>query len=392
MPCIDETLDCLGGATIFTSLDLKSGYWQVEMEEESKPLTAFTVGPLGFYECEHVPFGLTNVPATFQHLMENCLGELHLSWYIIYLDDIIVFSDNPKEHLCWLRGVFTKLEKRALIKWTEECQAAFDKLKELCTSTPILTYANYKKPFQLQTDASDLGLGAVLYQRDDKNHQRVIAFASRSLSNTERNYPAHKLEFLALKWAITDRFHKYLYGGQFDVYTDNNPLTYILTSTRLDATGQRWVASLANYDFRIFYKSGKTNVEAEALSRIPRDGHTLIDTPTIKAVMTAIPSTDWSEYNFNPSEIVCKSTQIVVHKRTKDDWKIEQENDPIIGPVIEAMKNKSSNTSGFSDESRRLFRNRSRWLFRCGLLYRKVFDGQLQENKFQFILPKPYWK
>ena len=67
--------------------------------------------------------------------------------------------------------------------------------------------------------------------------------------------------------------------------------------------------------------------------------------------MTAIPSTDWSEYNLSPSEIVCKSTQIVVHKRTKDDWKIEQENDPVIGPVIEAMKNKSSNTSGFSDES-----------------------------------------
>ena len=84
------------------------------MEEESKPLTAFTVGPLGFYECEHMPFGLTNVPATFQHLMENCLGELHLSWCIIYLDDIIIFSDNPKEHLRRLRGVFTKLDKAGL--------------------------------------------------------------------------------------------------------------------------------------------------------------------------------------------------------------------------------------------------------------------------------------
>ena len=215
--------------------------------------------------------------------------------------------------------------KKALIEWTEECQIAFNKLKELCTSTPILAYANYKKPFQLQTDASDLGLGAVLYQKDDENHQRVISFASRSLSNTERNYPAHKLEFLALKWAITDRFHEYLYGGQFDVYTDNNPLTYILTSAKLDATGQRWVASLANYDFRIFYKSGKTNIEADALSRIPRDGHSLIDTPTVKAIMTAVPPTDWSEYNLNPSEVVCRSTQIVIHKRTKDDWKIEQE-------------------------------------------------------------------
>ena len=81
------------------SLDLKSGYWQVEMDKESKPLTAFTVGPLGFYECERMPFGLTNAPATFQHLMESCLGELHLSWCIMYLDDIIVFSKTPEEHL-----------------------------------------------------------------------------------------------------------------------------------------------------------------------------------------------------------------------------------------------------------------------------------------------------
>ena len=251
LPCIDETLDCLGGATIFTSLDLRSGYWQVEMEEESKPLTAFTVSPLGFYKCERMPFGLTYASATFQRLMEKCLGKLHLSWCIIYLDDIIVFSDSPNEHLCRLRGVFAKLDKaglklkpnkceffktritylghivsskgietdpkkveavknwtipktvtdvrsflgftnyyrrfikgyakvakplntlvsgnnanhkKASIKWTDECQVAFDKLKELCTSTPILAYANYKKPFQLQTDASDFSLGAVLYQ------------------------------------------------------------------------------------------------------------------------------------------------------------------------------------------------------------------------------------
>ena len=96
LPQIDETLDCLGGAIIFTSLDLKSGYWQVEMEEESKALTAFMVGPLGFYECERMPFGLTNAPATFQHLMKSCLGELHLNWCIIYLDDIIVFSKTPE--------------------------------------------------------------------------------------------------------------------------------------------------------------------------------------------------------------------------------------------------------------------------------------------------------
>ena len=83
LPHIDETLDCLGGAIIFTSLDLKSGYWQVEMDEESKALTTFTVGPLGFYKCERMPFGLIDTPATFQHLMECCLGELHLNWCVI---------------------------------------------------------------------------------------------------------------------------------------------------------------------------------------------------------------------------------------------------------------------------------------------------------------------
>ena len=119
-----------------------------------------------------------------------------------------------------------------------------------------------------------------------------------------------------------DRFHEYLYGGQFDVYTDNNPLTYILTLAKLDATGQRWVASLANYDFQISTSLEKPNVEADALSRIPQDGHTILDKPTVKAIMSAIPYTDWSDYNLCPSDIVCKSTQMVVHKKSRDDLKI----------------------------------------------------------------------
>ena len=113
----------------------------------------------------------------------------------------------------------------------------------------------------------------------------------------------------------------------------------------------------------------------------------MLDKPTVKAIMSATPYADWSDYNLCPSDIVCKSTQMVVHKKSRDDWKIEQENDPIIGPVIEAIQ-----TTGFSDESKRLFQNRSHLLFHCRLLYRKIFDGQQQENKFQFVLPKPYRK
>ena len=279
-----------------------------------------------------------------------------------------------------------------MVNWTLECQLAFDQLKDLCTSTPILAYADYKKPFQLQTDASDLGLDAVLYQVNNNKHQRVIAYASYSLSNTERNYPAHKLEFQTLKLAVTDRFHEQLYGSQFDVYTDNNPLTYILTSAKLDAMGQRWVASLANYDFRIFYKSGKLNVEVDMLSHIPRASTILIDAPAVKAIISAIPYTDHTDYNYNPSNIVCKSTQVVVHKKSRDDWRAEQENDPIIGPAIEAIRSKKYSEDALSDGSRWLLHNQRQLLFRCGLLYRKVFDGHLQENEFQFILPQPYWK
>ena len=122
LPRIEESLDCLDGATIFTSLDLQSGYWQVEMTEASKPLTAFTIGTLGFCKCVRMPFGLTNAPATFQCLMETCLGEIHLKWCITYLDYIIVFSKMPEEHIERLRGVFEKLSAAGLRLKVSKCK------------------------------------------------------------------------------------------------------------------------------------------------------------------------------------------------------------------------------------------------------------------------------
>ena len=99
LPQIEETLDSLQGSQWFSSLDLKSGYWQVEMDEESKPLTAFTVGPLGFYESKRMPLGRANSPATFQRVMETCLGDLNLHWCIIYLDDTVILSRDLASHL-----------------------------------------------------------------------------------------------------------------------------------------------------------------------------------------------------------------------------------------------------------------------------------------------------
>ena len=107
-------MDCLHCAVWFSTLDLKSGYWQVELEEEAKSLTAFTMTPLDFWECEHMPFRLTNATAIFQRLMESCLSELHLNWCIIYQGDITVFSQTPEEHLHRLKAVFNKLKAAGL--------------------------------------------------------------------------------------------------------------------------------------------------------------------------------------------------------------------------------------------------------------------------------------
>ena len=122
-------------------------------------------------------------------------------------------------------------------------QLAFDTLKEKLSSPPVFAYADFKKPFIVHTDASLEGLGAILYQKQE-GKERVIAYASRGLRNSEKNYRAHKLEFLCLKWALTDKFHDYLYGNTFTVCTDKNPLTYVLSSAKLDDTGHRWLASL----------------------------------------------------------------------------------------------------------------------------------------------------
>ena len=171
--------------------------------------------------------------------------------------------------------------------WTETQQDAFDTLRDRLMKPPVLSYADYRLPFKLHTDASTTGLGAVLYQHQD-GHDRVVAYASRSLKTSERNYPAHKLEFLALKWAITEKFHDYLYGAAFDVVTDNNPLTYVFTTAKLDATGQRWLAELSNYNCSISYRSGKRNADADGLSRRKEGTVTTVFPDVLKTVCNAV--------------------------------------------------------------------------------------------------------
>ena len=122
LPRICETLESLAGAAHFLTFDMNSGFWQVPMDEESKQYTAFTLGSMGLYECESMPFGLCNAPSTFQRLMQNCLGELNLTYCLIYLDDVIVFSDTPEEHLRRMRVVFDRLREHSLKLKPSKCE------------------------------------------------------------------------------------------------------------------------------------------------------------------------------------------------------------------------------------------------------------------------------
>lgn len=152
--------------------------------------------------------------------------------------------------------------------WTPQCEESFEALKSRLVSAPVLAYADFSRPFILEIDASYSGLGAVLSQETDSGI-RPVAYASRGLRPTERNmsnYSSMKLEFLGLKWAMTEKFREYLLGHKCIVFTDNNPLSY-LQSSKLGATEHRWAAQLASFDFDIKYRSGRSNRNADALSR-----------------------------------------------------------------------------------------------------------------------------
>ena len=200
-------------------------------------------------------------------------------------------------------------KKRTNVVWDDSCEEAFQKLKELCSNTPCLAYPDYKKEFKLYTDASESGLGAVLAQKKDNGIDHPIAYASRTLSKSEQNNYAHKLEFLALKWAVTDRFHKYLYGGSFQVYTDNNLLMYILSTVKLDAIGQRWVASLAPYNFSFHYNPGRQNVVVDSLLNIPWENVSFQDSMDFNVVKAVV---DKGEAN----TVACIETDLIEPKLT----------------------------------------------------------------------------
>ena len=156
-------------------------------------------------------------------------------------------------------------------KWTVKHQEAFDALKESLSTSPVLRYPNFTWEFILETDASLNGLGTILSQQDKDRNICVIAFASQSLCPSKRsmhNYSSVKLELLVLKWAITENFHDYLLGLQFQVNMENNPVTYAQES-KLGTSQIRWLSEMALFNFTIKYQTGHSNKAADALSHCP---------------------------------------------------------------------------------------------------------------------------
>ena len=168
------------------------------------------------------------------------------------------------EHLAG-EGASRKLEWVSL---SEGALKAFETLKQACMNSPVLAFADYTKDFLLETNASKEGLGAVLSQKQEDGWFHLVVYGSRALTMHEKNYHSTKLEFLALKWVVMEHFKEYMLYQPFLVKTDNNPLTYIMSTPNLDATGHRWVSALAKYDFWLEYQKGRDNAAADALSQV----------------------------------------------------------------------------------------------------------------------------
>ena len=214
-------------------------------------------------------------------------------------------------------------------------------------TAPVLVFTDFKKPFRLETDASKEGLGAVLLQESDDGQYHPVAFASHELKGGEPKYHSSKLEFLALKWSITEQFCKYLQYQPFTVRTDNNPLTYILTTPHLDVLGHRWVAALAGYNMKLEYLKGSDNKVADALCRFSTQK---LDEETVTELLNytrngSAPQAEMAnihvieEGKCMDQEVIVRYTQIVKeHKNflnlANQDWVRAQSKDPVIPHVI----------------------------------------------------------
>nr|GEZ38926.1 retrotransposon protein, putative, Ty3-gypsy subclass [Tanacetum cinerariifolium] len=302
---IDDLFDQLQGSRVYSKIDLRCGYHQLRVQEEDIPKTAFKTR-YGHYELQVMLFGLTNAPAIFMNLMNRVCKPYLDIFVIVFIDDILIYSKNKKEHEGHLKLIlkllkeeelyanFSKCEfwlskvkflghvidsegihvdpmkigaikdwKSVKFDWGEKEEAAFQLLKQKLCSASILALPEGSESFMVYCDALYKGLCAVLMQKE-----KVIAYASRQLKVYEKNYTTHDLELSAVVFALKMWRH-YLYGTKCVVFTDYKSLQHILDQKEL-MRQQCWLELLSDYDCEIRYHPGKENVVANALSRKER--------------------------------------------------------------------------------------------------------------------------
>ncbi|XP_031375718.1 uncharacterized protein LOC116190194, partial [Punica granatum] len=273
-------------------IDLKSGYHQIRMKEGDEWKTAFKTKH-GLYEWMVMPFGLSNGPSTFMRLMNHVLREFIGHFVVVYFDDILVYSKTLDEHAEHLRRVFKILRREKLYGNMKRCRFCQDRVvflgfvisqqgvevdeekvkairewptpttaseEKLCAA-PILALPDFSKTFEIECDASGVGIGAVLMQ--DK---RPIAYFSEKLSGASLNYSTYDKEFYALIRAL-ETWEHYLVPKEFIIHTDHESLKYLKGQNKLNRRHAKWVEYLEIFPYVIKYKQGNINIVADALSR-----------------------------------------------------------------------------------------------------------------------------
>ena len=295
-----------------------------------------------------------------------------------------------------------QLSSRTPIDWTREHQVTLERLVDMLTSPPVLAYPDFKLPFVLHTDASEQGLGAILYQQQD-GKLRAIGYGSRTLTPAERNYKLHsgKLEFLALKWAVCEKFRDYLYyAPHFTIYTDNNPLTYIMSTAKLNAVGHRWVGELSDFRFDIKYRPGKINIDADTLSRIPLDIDEYVNACTEELTRDVVCATwegneaalrkdvAWIAALHISSLDATQPPPPLLPTISHDELVRAQREDPAIGEIVKFKETSTTLTDEMrkaaNGQTRKLLHEWSKLHLENDLLYRRT------DVRKQLVLPEKY--
>ncbi|GJT49825.1 putative reverse transcriptase domain-containing protein [Tanacetum coccineum] len=266
---IDDLFDQLQGLSGYSKIDLRSGYHQLSVREESIPKTTFRTR-YDHYEFQVMPFGLTNAPAVFIDLINRVCKPYLDKFVIVFIDDILIYSKNKKEHEEHLKLILELLKKEELYAKFSKCLAGYyqrfiEGFSKIAKPMTKLTQKKVKfewgsEDFIVYYDASIKGLGVVLMQRE-----KVIAYASRQLKIHEKNYTTHDLELGAVVFSLKFWRH-YLYGTKCTVFTDHKSLQHIFNQKELNMRKRRWLELLSDYDCEICYHPGKTNIVADALS------------------------------------------------------------------------------------------------------------------------------